>query len=376
MQKILLDNKDFINSLWEKIEKKVNLTADRIQDTMPYTTKNGLYVDAEPISPAWWTNSFWAGLMWLMYKETKVEKYKTYAEGIENKMDAVLMDYDGLHHDVGFMWLLTSVFNYETTGNEKSRKRAMLAASTLSSRANIAGNYIRAWNGDMNGRAIIDCMMNIPLLHWASEKSKDARFSHIANMHADKTIKEFIRDDGSVNHIVDFDPADGTFLDNPAGQGYKSGSSWSRGQSWAIYGFIQSYQWTKDANYLNAAKRIAHYVLSNLGQTDYLVPCDYRQPADSHLLDSSAAAITACGLIEIAKSVDEAEKGLYLSSAMHILKTLDEKCAIWDMSDEALLTNGTSQFHLNSGIWEVENSALIYGDYYFVEAVCKLRKLL
>jgi unsaturated chondroitin disaccharide hydrolase len=278
MISLLQENKPFIQELWEKIEKKIMLTTDSIQDTMPYTTKNGKYIDANKIDPAWWTNSFWAGILWHMYRETKMIKFKEYAESIEKKFDALLMDYDGLHHDVGFMWLLTSVLNHEITGNDPSRKRAMLAASILSSRANIAGSFIRAWNGNNEGRAIIDCMMNIPLLYWASEKSKDSRFSHIATMHADKVIHEFIRPDGSSNHIVDFNTLDGSFLDNPAGQGYTSGSSWSRGQSWAIYGFIQSYQWTKDEKYLDTAKQIGHYILSNLAMTNYRVPCDYRQP--------------------------------------------------------------------------------------------------
>lgn len=147
-------------------------------------------------------------------------------------MDQVLHSYDELHHDVGFMWLQSSVMNHELTGNERSRQRALLAASVLAARGNIAGGYIRAWNswdGNNAGWAIIDCMMNTPLLFWASERSKDDCFKHIGVMHADKTMREFVRDDGSVNHIVIFDEKTGEFLDNPRGHGYESGSSWSRG---------------------------------------------------------------------------------------------------------------------------------------------------
>ncbi len=376
MKNVLEQNKEFINGLWDRVEKKVNVTADRIKDTMPYTTKNGRYDNAEERDVSWWTNTFWTGILWHMYRETKDEKFKTYAESIETKMDEVLMGYDELHHDVGFMWLLSSVMNYEITGNEKSRKRAMLAASVLSSRANIAGGFIRAWNGDRNGWVIIDCMMNIPILYWASEKSKDDRFKNIAMMHADTTMMNFVREDGSVNHIVIHDENTGDVIEIPGGQGCVSGSSWSRGQSWAIYGFAQSYNWTKNDEYLNTAKRIAHYIISNLSQSGFVPKCDYRQPAESHLLDSSAGAITACGLIEIAKAVPEAEKALYMNAAIELLKALDEKCGVWDDSDECILTNGTSQFNLGSSIWEVENGALIYGDYYFVEAVCKLKELI
>lgn len=119
-------------------------------------------------------------------------------------------------------------------------------------------------------------------------------------------------------------------------------------------------------------KRAAHYVLANLSQNGYIPLCDYRQPKESHLLDSSAAAITACGLIEIAKAVPEEEKGLYMEAAINILKALDEKCTAWDKNEEALLINGTSQYHLSTYKSEAENGALIYGDYYFVEAVSKL----
>lgn len=381
MNTIIKQHQTFIDDVWEKIESKLSITSKRIKDTMPYTTKDGVYNNAETTDISWWTNAFWCGILWLMYQETNQESYRTYAESIEKKMDACLLDYDGLHHDVGFMWLATSVMNFTQTGNEQSRRRGMVAASILASRANIRGNYIRAWNSwgpneDNRGRAIIDCMMNIPLLYWASEQTNDPRFAYIAMMHADKTVDFFLRPDGSVNHIVDFDPITGAFVNNPAGQGYASGSSWSRGQAWAINGFAQSYHWTKEVRYLETAKKIAHYVLANLAMTGYLVPCDYRQPKDAHLLDSSAGAITACGLIEIAKAVPACEQALYLEGAINILKTLDQSCAIYDNSDEALLTNGTSQFHLNQGIWAVENGALIYGDYYYMEAICKLKEIL
>lgn len=126
---------------------------------------------------------------------------------------------------------------------------------------------------------------------------------------------------------------------------------------------------------MNTSKAVAHYVISNLSQNEYIPLCDYRQPKDSKQLDSSAGAITACGLIEIAKAVDENEKNVYMNAAFNILKSLSEKCAPWD-NDEALLIYGTSQFHIIDKDVECDNSALIYGDYYFIEAVLKLREIL
>ncbi|NBC68864.1 glycosyl hydrolase family 88 [Paenibacillus sacheonensis] len=373
---MLTENNRFIEDTWKRIVDKVAVTSARIKDGMPYTTHGGIYDDWQD-NASWWTNTFWTGMLWQMYAATKDETYRHYAQSIEEKMDAVLHGYDGLHHDVGFMWLLSSVMNYEATGEQRARRRAMLAANVLAGRMNIAGGYIRAWNGAGNeGWAIIDCMMNIPLLFWASEQSKDERFKHIGLLHADKTLRHFVREDGSVNHIVAFDPQSGEALDTPGGQGCESGSSWTRGQSWAIYGFAQAYHWTGKSDYLHAAKRIAHYFLTGAAMNGYVPPCDFRQPADSPLLDSSAGAIAACGLIEIAKAVPEPERRLYLQGAFAILKALAEKCAVWDSSDECLLTNGTSAFHRGGNDRAaVANGALIYGDYYFVEAFAKLRAM-
>jgi unsaturated chondroitin disaccharide hydrolase len=376
MQMLLEEHNGFIEETWQRIIEKVAAVSTRIKDGMPYTTRGGVYDDWQD-DPSWWTNTFWTGILWHMYAATKDETYKRYAQSIEEKMDSVLYGYDELHHDVGFMWLLSSVMNVEATDDQKARQRAMLAANVLAGRMNIAGGYIRAWNGEGNeGWAIIDCMMNIPLLFWASEQSKDERFKRIGCLHADKTLQHFVREDGSVNHIVAFDPQSGEVLDIPGGQGYVSGSSWTRGQSWAIYGFAQAYNWTGKLEYLHAAKRIAHYFVASAALNGYVPPCDFRQPEDSTLFDSSAGAIAACGLIELAKAVPEAERKLYLQAALRLLKALTEQCAVWDLSDECLLTNGTSAFHRgNFDRADVVNGALIYGDYYFVEAFAKLRAM-
>lgn len=363
----------FVSELWRKIERKVNVTSERLKDTMPYTTEDGRYDDRQDVF-VWWTNSFWAGILWHMFRETGADKYRIYAESIEAKLDKFLYDYDGVDHDAGFLWLLSSVLSYETTGNDKSRKRALLAASVLAARSMPNGGYIRAWNGAVNnGQSIIDCMMNIPLLYWASKQLQDDRFRRIADLHAQATLTHLIREDGSVHHIVAFDEQTGAVKAYPPGQGFASGSSWSRGQSWALYGFAQSYHWTGRDEYLSAAKRVAHYILANLALNDYVPLCDYRQPSDSDMLDSSAGAIAACGLIELADCVPEAESRLYLESALRIMQALDERCGVWDDSSEALLTNGSCRFYASEMIGGVKNGSLIYGDYYWIEAVCKLK---
>ncbi len=368
-----MDNKAWAEQMWDKCVRKATKTAERIKGEIPYTTKDGLYQIKPEID--WWTNSFWSGILWMMYEETKDSRFKEWAEQVEETLNKNFDDMEKLHHDVGFMWLLSSVRNYELTGNKKSRSYGLLAAHVLAGRYNIKGGFIRAWNkwseddpDDKTGWAIIDCMMNIPLLYWATEMTGDDRFKDIAMSHADKVIENFIRPDGSVNHIVEFNPVNGEFVQSFAGQGYAVGSSWSRGQSWAVNGFAQSYFKTGEKRYLDAAKRVANYFIAACAE-DAVPRCDFRQPTDVVAYDSSAAAIAACGLIDIAKATQGAESEMYMNAAIRFLKALDERCCPWDdEKDEAILNYGMERF--NSG-----HQALIYGDYYFMEAIQKIKNM-
>ena len=206
--------------------------------------------------------------MWLMYIETGEKEFREAAEISEKQLDRCFEMFYGIHHDVGFMYMPTAVMDHRITGNEESRKRGMHAASLLAGRFNPAGNFIRAWNenygGDPTGRAIIDCMMNLSLLYWASEERQDPRFRHIAEAHAHTVMKYFVREDGSVCHIVDFDPETGAYISDEGGQGFGKGSSWSRGQAWAMYGFTVSYLHT-------GKKRVSGYC-GESGGVLYLLP--------------------------------------------------------------------------------------------------------
>lgn len=367
-----MNYKEWAEAEWRKCQRKIAKTAGRIGGRIPYTTLNGKYQIQTDI--AGWTNSFWAGILWFMFEETKDERYKNWAQEVEDVLNKNFENTEQLHHDVGFMWLLSSVRNYELTGNEKSKSYGLLAAHVLAGRFNVNGNFIRAWNDgswgeeDKRGWAIIDCMMNIPLLYWATEITGDNRFKYIAIKHADKALENFIRPDGSVNHIVVFNHENGEFIESRGGQGYCHGSSWSRGQAWAINGFSQSYLATKDQRYLDAAKRVANYFIACCAE-DPVPKCDFRQPVDAVAYDSSAGAIASVGLINIANSCEGAEREMYLNSALRLLKALDERCCPWDdEEDEALLNYGMELY--NNG-----QKALIYGDYYFAEAVLKLKNM-
>lgn len=365
---------EFIQTTWEKLDKKLSVVAERSRNKLPYSAVDGIHTDhSTPELIDSWTNGFWPGLMWLLYYGTKNETYRTTAEHAEKLLDAALSQHDKLHHDVGFMWLISSGANYRITGNQTSRNRTLFAADVLTARFNLAGNFIRAWNGkEHTGYTIIDCMMNIPLLYWASRETDDPRYRMIAMAHADTTIKDHIRPDGSVKHIVVHDPITGEYLENLTGQGFDTDSSWSRGQAWGLYGFILSYIHTQKEEYLQIAKRIAHYFIASICD-DYLPKCDFRSPEEPKLYDSTAGAIAACGLLEIARNVPQYEGKLYFDAAMRILKALDQNFCNYSLETDAVLEMGCSRYRMpgQPGV----HVPIIYGDYYFTEAIYKLKGL-
>ena len=357
----------------ERTAHKLEKVAQRSAEKIPYTTVDGVHDDKSGDKEiGWWTNGFWGGIMWQMYTLTGKEIYRNIAEQNEKKLDADLMDYEKLDHDNGFKWLPTAVADYRVTGNRSSKNRGLLAAGNLAGRYNCAGKFIRAWNDwpnskvDRRGWAIIDCMMNLPLLYWASEETGDPRFSQIAANHADTAMKAFIRGDGSANHIVEFDPASGEMIKSYGGQGYGDGSSWTRGQSWGLYGFILSYLHTQNNAYLETAERIANYFIANIPDSG-LIPVDFRQPEDVKLEDSTAAAIASCGLIELARQKDGRQQKIYLNAALKMLQALTKNSFNWNEEEDNLLTKCTAAYHD-----EKHEFSIIYGDYFFLEALMKL----
>ena len=315
-----------------------------------------------------WTNGFWPAMMWQMYLGTKNETYREEAIRTEEMLDAALTDFKELYHDVGFMWLIHSAVRYKLEGNQDSYDRAIFAAYTLAARFNPKG-FIRAWNNEgRQGWAIIDCMMNLPLLYWASDVTDDPRFRLIAMKHADTAMEHFIRADGSVKHIVVFDPMTGEELDDLGGQGYAKGSSWSRGQAWALYGFTLSYLATGKQAYLNAAKRVAGYFIANVAD-DFIPRCDFRQPAQPDLKDNAAGSIAACGLLQLAKAVPECEARPFYDAAVKMLMAMEKHCTNWDNNVPAVLNKCTVAYHEYPG----RHSTMNYADYYFVEAINMLR---
>ncbi|TCN27241.1 glycoside hydrolase family 88 protein [Mesobacillus foraminis] len=368
----MTNQQQWAENAWNQVTHKVGRTSKKIGSNFPHASENGEYQLAEP---HWWTAGFWPGLLWLTYRDTKDNDLKELAAACEEKLDAVQKDYYRLDHDMGFMWTLTSVARYKLLGEEDSKRRALLAANLLMGRFNVNGNFIRAWNPwtegeDNRGIAIIDCLMNLPLLFWATEETGDPRFKGVAERHARTVLQHFIRSDGAVHHIIRFDPESGDFVEAVGGQGYAPESAWSRGAAWAIYGLALCYHYTGDNNYKETAKRVAHFFISHLPE-DYVPHWDFRLPAGVDApRDSSAGAVAACGLLLLADQSAAEEATVYRKAGERILRSLFENYGDWEnQEEEGLILHGTS--HFPEGRYT--DNPLIYGDYFFVEGLARLK---
>lgn len=363
------EEQNWVQETWGKLQVKMSAECDRTGDKIPYIAEDGKYKeDKAETDIIWWTNGFWPGMLWQMFHATGEEKYKTAAEGVETKLDRAFDIYTGLHHDVGFMWLHSAVADYRLTGKERSKARGLHAAHLLAGRYNPRGKFIRSWNRDRAGWVIVDSMMNIPLLYWAAETTGDPRFVYVATDHADTLLKYTVREDGSCNHIIVLNPENGELLETPGGQGYGSGSSWSRGQTWAIYGFALSYRYTGKTEYLAAAKKVAHYFLAEVSRTGYIPLADFRAPKTPVFWDTTAGTCAACGLLEIAEHVPDLEKQLYIDGAMKILQAIDHTHCNWEAGYDSVVQMGTGSYE---GIND-RHVPIIYGDYFLMEAVLRL----
>ncbi len=373
---LLSENRAWAEETFKKIDKKMTAMAIRSRDkVVDGVDKNGMHIDIFKTNTNWWCNGFWGGLNYMLYAYTKNEEYLKTANRNEEIMDGALKKYEKLDHDLGFMWHIMSGANYKLTGDKTSKTRNFFAAATLSSRYIIDAGFIRAWNREAaKNYSIIDCLMNLPLLYWASDETGDDRFKRIAMAHADMSICDHLRDDGSVVHIVEHDRETATVRATHGGQGYCVGSSWSRGQAWGLYGFVLSYIHTKEERYLNAAKQVANYFIANCCD-DWLPRIDFRAPAEPVYYDSTAGACAACGLIELGKLLPENEGGMYMNAAVNILHAMTDKFCNFDDSCDHMLGFGSVRYPV-PGVYDEAKAgvhkSIIYGDYFYTEAILKL----
>lgn len=354
--------------VWKKLQRKLEAECRRLGSIMPYIPINGVYEDMGERELTAWTNGFYSGILWQMYHATGKACYKDAAVGIEERLDGAFSSFTELDHDVGFIWLHTAVADFRLTGSKRSRARGLHAAGILAGRYNPCGRYLKAWNGERTGIAIVDCLMNLPLLYWASDELHDSALKQIAVNHTDMALKYICRPDGSCNHLVEFDAATGAYTGNPGGQGYESGSSWSRGQAWAIYGMSLAYRYTNNPAYLDAAKRTAHYLIANLAVYDYIPLIDFRAPAQPVYYDMTAGVCGACGLLELSEHVGALEQDLYVKSAVRCLRVAADRFCDWNPEKDSVLSHGSARYDRTYD----RQVPIIYGDYFLLEGILRI----
>lgn len=325
-----------------------------------------------------WIEGFYIGMMWLAYEYGGDPYFKEAAESfLPNFKDRLDRHVELDHHDIGFLYSLSAVAQWRTTRSEEARAVALQAAEKLCGRWRPGMGAIQAWgvegDPDNGGRIIIDCLLNLPLLFWACEQTGDRKYYDIAYRHARKSLKFLVRGDGSSYHTFYFDPNTGHALRGGTHQGYEDGSTWTRGQAWGIYGFALAYRYTKDAEFLDASKRLARYFIDRLPE-DYVVYWDFDVPIEPGTpRDSSASAIAACGLLELLEWLGDSdpERESFEKALWHSMYSLSTNYAEASNSKaEGLLRHGS--YHVRGN--RAPDDYMIWGDYYYLEALVRMQK--
>ncbi|MDR1012032.1 MAG: glycoside hydrolase family 88 protein, partial [Opitutaceae bacterium] len=277
------------------------------------------------------------------------------------------------HHDIGFLYTLSTVPAWKLTGDKTARATALHAADRLADRYKPAGRFIQAWwdlDNPKENRLIIDSLMNLPLLYWASRETQNPRYQQIAENHLATLLTCIIRPDDSTYHTYYFDPATGAPTHGTTHQGFSDDSCWSRGQAWGIYGLALARRRVSQTLALTLAQeRVTGYFLKHL-PPDHVCYWDLVFTSGPEPRDSSAAAITTCGLLEtIAHLQPGLQRTRYEHAAHAILRSLINNYAATPAEDGLLLHGVYSKPH-DSGVDECCN----WGDYYYLEALVRLLK--
>src|SRR5699024_8819650 len=280
-------------------------------------------------------------------------------------------------HDIGFLYSLSAVFDYQENGNESSKELAIQAADLLMERYSEKAGIIQAW-GNLNdpnesGRMIVDCLMNLPLLYFAARETGDDRYKKAAYTHAKQTQKYIVRDNYTTFHTYYFDVNTGVAIEGKTQQGYADDSCWARGQAWGIYGFTLSYLHTGDYSFLETAKHVADYFISQLPEDKVCYWDLVFNDGSGQERDSSSAAIAACGLLELSKQLplSDEKHDHYEKVALEMLEALAQNYTTKDHPESnGILTEGVYDKNSDKGV----NECMSWGDYYYVEALTRLTK--
>ncbi|MFA7583815.1 MAG: glycoside hydrolase family 88 protein, partial [Proteiniphilum sp.] len=321
-----------------------------------------------------WTSGFFPGELWYMYEFTKDPKWEKQARAFTTTLE--VQKFTKTTHDLGFI-LYNSFGNGLRLTNDQSYKPILMeAANSLISRYKPNAKIIRSWDHNSDKwqcPVIIDNMMNLELLFWASKESGDSTYYNIAVNHANRTMKNHFRPDYGTYHVVDYDTITGEVLNRHTHQGYAHESTWARGEAWALYGYTMCYRETKDNAYLDQARHVADFIFTNLNLPEDLIPYwDFNAPEiPDEPRDVSAAAIIASALYELS-TYDGDKANQYKEQADTILKnlTLHYRATLHD-DGGFLLLHSTGSKPSNSEV----DVPLVYADYYFLEALLRKEKI-
>lgn len=364
-----------VKAAWDACMHQVDLNMDYFGTRFPYSaTKDQKYPIIDNIE---WTDGFWTGMLWLSYEYTKEERYqklaqcnvKSFLHRVENRIE---LD----HHDLGFLYSLSCVSAYKLTGDADAYKAALKAADKLLERYQEKGEFLQAWgplDSPEHYRFIIDCMLNIPLLYWASEVSGKDIYKTVAKKHFETSAKYVIREDASAYHTFYMNPETGGPDHGATRQGYSDDSSWARGQAWGMYGIPLNIRYTNQLEYIGLYKGMANYFLNRLPKDNVCFWDLIFQEGDEQSRDSSAAAIAVCGMLEMNQYLneDDPDKEIYLHASHNILRSLIQNYTKSHKEPgDPILYHGVYSWHSGKGVDEGN----IWGDYFYMEALMRLLK--
>ena len=369
------ENMEWLAEAMHYVKSKVNENLPKYSTVFPTSSSENLIYGE--MGNKDWTEGFWTGILWLLYEDTNEEKYLSALETLLRTFQERLDQNIGLNtHDIGFLYSLSTLAGYKITGNEKALELSVRAADCLMERYSEKAQIIQAWGNledpKEKGRMIIDCLMNLSLLYNISEITGEKKYKEAAEHHAKQAQKYLVREDYSTYHTYYMNVDTGEPIKGVTAQGYSDNSAWARGQAWGVYGFALSYAHTGDKTFLETASRIADYYLERLPE-DFVPYWDlYFQEGDEYR-DSSSAGILACGLLELSKHLPvlDPRKKEYEETAVRIVKSLFENYTTEKDLSNGIIKHGVYAIPFHVGVDE----CCIWGDYFYVEALMRLRNV-